>query len=163
MCDKDIVSLARANVLGQLAEGADETRKRLAESYSEHAGEPESSAEHPINAVVAGLTAGFLASIPKDQQSFAGMVQAVASQVGAFGRKLDRVLERDAVVRSMHTKVAEEELSTILTLKMIDPGDALERVGDLLRRVDGGDLDAVSGRLKTRGAVLDGTAAGVEI
>ncbi len=145
----DIVSLARASVLGHLAGGQAEARKRLSESYSKHTGEPEHSGEHPINAVVSSLIAGFFASIPRNQQSLAGVFQAVSSQVEGFDRKLDRLLERYPVVRSTHTKVAEEELSAILALTMIDPGDALERVGNLWRRVDGRDLDAVSERVKT--------------
>ena len=35
-----IVSLARANIMGQLPEREDETRGRLSESYAEHTGEP---------------------------------------------------------------------------------------------------------------------------
>ena len=145
-----IVSLARANVVGQLADGEDETRKLLSESYSEHTGEPERFAKGPINVTVAGLTAGYISSIPKSQRSVAGMVRAVYGRVERLDRKLDRALERDAVVQSAHTKAAEEKLSTILTLRMIDFDDAIERVGDLRRRVDSGDLGAVSERVKTR-------------
>ena len=147
---ESIVSLARANVMGQLAEGEDETRKRLLASYSEHTGEPKHLAEDPINVAVAGLTAGYIASIPKSQRTVAGMVQAVYGRVEGLDRKLERVLERDAVVQSAHARVAEEELSTILTLRIFDFGDAIERVNDLWRRVDGGDLAAVPEAVKTR-------------
>ena len=147
---EDIVSLARANVMGQLAEGEDETQKRLSESYSRHTGEPERFAKDPINVAVASLTAGYIASIPKGQRSVAGMVQAVYGQLEGIDRKLDQALERDTVVQSAHAKAAEEELSIILTHRMVDFGDALERVDALWHRVDGGDLTAVPENVKRR-------------
>ena len=78
------------------------------------------------------------------------MVQAVYGRVEGLDKKLDRALARDAVVQSAHGKVAEEELSAILSLRMFDFDDAIERVGELWRRVDGGDLAAVPAPVKTR-------------
>ena len=146
----DIVSLARANVMGQLADGEDETRKRLSESYSRHTGESEPFAKDPINVAVASLTAGYIASIPKSERSVAGMVQAVYGRLEGIDRKLDQALERDALVQSEHAKVAEEELSIILTHRMVDFEDALERVDALWNRVNGGDLTAVPEKVKGR-------------
>ena len=149
-----IVSLARANLMGQLAEGENETRKRLSENYSKHTGEPEHFAKNPIDVVVAVLTAGYIASIPRNQQAVAGMVQAshghLDRRLEGLERKLDSTLERDPVVQSVHAKVAEDELSTILTLRMFALDDAIERVGNLCHRVNVGDLQAVPEPVKTR-------------
>ena len=145
-----IVSLAKANVMGQLVEGEDKTRRRLSESFSKHTGEPEGFAEDAINVTVAVLTAGYMASIPKDQRSFAGMFQVVSSQLEGINRKLDRAPERDAIIQSMHAKVAGDELSAILTSRIVGFNDAIERVNALWLRVNGGDLSAVPEPMKTR-------------
>ena len=145
-----IVSLARAKVMGQLAEGEDESRRLLSRSYSKHTGEAEHYAKDPIDVVVAALTAGYIASIPRNQRSVAGMVQAVHGSLEGLDGKLDRTLEGHAIAENALAKVAEDELSTILILKMFDLDDATERVGHLWRRVDGGNLVAVPAPVKTR-------------
>ena len=147
---KGIISLARANVMGQSAEGEAETRRRLSESYSEHTGEPERSAKDPIDVTVAVLVAGFIASIPENQRPVAGMIQEVHGGVKNIERQLHQVLEPDAVVQSAHAKAAEDELSKILTLWMFDFDNAIERVRDLWRRVDGGNLAAVPEPVRAR-------------
>ena len=143
-----LVSLARPRVLGQLAEEEDEVRKRLSEIYSEHTGEAERFAEDPIDVTVAALTAGYIESIPKDQRSLAGMVQASYGRLDGIENKLDRALAGDSVVQSMHGKAAEDELSAVLSLRMFDLGEAIGRVGELWRRVDGGDLAGVPKAVK---------------
>lgn len=145
-----LVSLAGPRILGQLAEGEDEVRERLSEAYSEHTGEAARFAEEPIDVTVAALTAGYIESIPKDQRSLAGMSQATYGRLDGIENKLDRALAGNAVVQSIHGKVAEEELSTILSLRMFDFSEAIGRVAELWRRVDSGDLAAVPKAVKTR-------------
>lgn len=138
-----LFSLTRASLLDHLRNGEAETRKCLSESYSQHTGEPESCADVPIDIVVAVLTAGYIASIPKSLRSVAGMVQAVHGGVEGLNRKLDRVIGPDPTILGMLTTVAEDELSEILTLRTFDLEDAIERVKRLWHRVDDGDLAAV--------------------
>ena len=145
-----IVSLARAKVMGQSSESESEIKGCLAALYSAHTGEADHFAEVPIDVAVAALTAGYMTSIPENQQPVAGMIQTLSGQVREIDMKLDQRSAPDAVVQSTHGKVAEDALSAILTLRMFDFNEATERMSDLWQRVNGGDLAAVPAPLKTR-------------
>ena len=141
-----LFSLTRACLMDQLLDGEAETRNLLSAIYSQHTGEPESSADVPITIVVAVLTAGYIASIPKSQRSLAGLVQAVHSEV----QGINKALTSNPAVLSTLTGVAEDELSEILALRTFDVDDAIERVKRLWQRVDGGDLAAVHEPVRNR-------------
>ncbi len=134
------VAIARANVMGQPADDESEIRKRLAKSYSKQTGEAEHFAKAPIDVVVASLTGGYFALIPQDQQPLAGMIQALNGERVGLRPSLDHTPTWEPLVRKMLGEIAEKELSVILALRMFDLPAAIDRVGALWRRVDGGDL-----------------------
>ena len=134
-----LFSLTRASLMDQLLDGEAETRACLSAIYSQHTGEPESCADVAITIVVAVLTAGYIASIPKSQRPVAGLLQAFHREVEG----INKTLKSNPGVPSTLTRVAEDELSEILALRTFDFDDAIERVKRLWHRVDGGDLAAV--------------------
>ena len=145
---KGFVAIASANVMDRAAHDESAIRERLAESYSEQTGEATNFAEGPIDVVVGCLTAGFFASIPPDQRSLAGMVQALKGELGGIRASLDRTLTQDPLVREALGKTAEGDLSEILALRKFDFQAAVDRMQLLWRRVDSGDLVAVPARAR---------------
>ena len=138
------LGIARAHVMGQEADDEVGIRGRLAESYSEQTGEAARFAEVPIDVVVATLTAGYFASMPREQRPVAGMIQAghseVVRQIDRIGDRIDRASTVGAAGREALGKIADEELSAILALRMFDFEDAVARVRALWRRVEQDDL-----------------------
>ena len=134
------VAIARANIMGQTAADEEEIRTFLAESYSHQTGEEQRFAKVPIDAVVASLTGGYIASIPREQRSLAGMIQALEGKLVGLTERLGRRLTREPLVREALGKAAEDELSTILAQRSFDFPTAIDRVHALWRRVEDGDL-----------------------
>ena len=134
------VSIATARVMDRTEVDQKATRKLLAETYSDQTGEAEHFAEAPIEVVEAILVGGYIASIPRDQRSSAGMIQALDGKVTGVDEKLDRALTQGPLVREMLGKMADDELSEILALRMFDIQTAIGRVRALWERVDNGDL-----------------------
>lgn len=146
------LAIAKAHVLGQEINDEAEIRARLAENYSERTGEAARFAEEPIDVVVATLAAGYFASIPQEQRSLAGMLQAghneVIRQIKQIGGRVDRVSTVDVAAREALEKITEEELSAILALRMFDLEGTVARVRVLWQRVEQGDLAMVPERAR---------------
>ena len=134
------LALASANVMNQTVPDEANIRKQLAESYSEQTGEAQRFAEVPIDAVVGSLTAGYFASIPRDQRGVAGMVQALEREVVGLRAQLERHSAEDPQIREALGKAAEVDLYEILRLRLFDYQAAIKRVAALWERVDGGNL-----------------------
>ena len=139
-----LLALATAEVLDQKLPDELAIRGRLAEKYSEQTGEATRFAETPIDVAIAVLTAGYIASIPSEQRSLAGIFQAghgeVVKQVTKLREQLDSTLPMAPLVRDALGDLATKELSTILELRMFDFNAATGRITALWRRVERGDL-----------------------
>ena len=91
-----VMAIARAHVMGQLANDESAIRGRLVENYSEQTGEAVRFAEVPIDVVVATLAAGYFASIPREHWPLAGLFQAGQGEV-VRGDRSDRGPDRPSV------------------------------------------------------------------
>ena len=147
-----LLALARAKVLGLDQPDEPAIRERLAERYSEQTGDATRFAELPIDVAVASLTAGYIASIPPEQRSLAGMLQAgqgeVIKQVAKIREQLDGTLPTAPLVRDALGDLAAQDLSAILELRMFDFEAATGRIIALWRRVERGDLVIAPAHLK---------------
>ena len=151
----DLKVLAKALIMGGPG-GDPEIRGRLAHSYSDRTNEDSQLADGPIEATVAILVAGYIASIPLDQRPAAGMLQEM---FGYFDKRFDRLeptrlsILKDPIIQQAHTERAEEELSRILMLRTFDQPRARQNIQELHRRVgDEGNLVAAS--TSTKNTVL---------
>ena len=147
----DLKVLAKALIMGGPG-GDPEIRGRLAHSYSDRTNEDSQLADGPIEATVAILVAGYIASIPLDQRPAAGMLQEM---FGYFDKRFDRLeptrlsILKDPIIQQAHTERAEEELSRILMLRTFDQPRARQNIQELHRRVgDEGNLLAASASIK---------------
>ena len=138
------IALAKASVMNQTADEDSAIREQLAGSYADQTGESVRLAEGPIDVVVACLTAGFLASMPKEQRELAGMLQTVGSGVADIQERLDESLAAVPFVRELVRKAADDALRAILDLKALDYPEATARAEALLNRIEGGDLTLAS-------------------
>ena len=151
----DLKVLAKTLIMGGPG-GDPEIRRRLAHSYENRTGEARQLADGPIEATVAILVAGYIASIPPDQRPVAGMLQEM---FGHFDKRFDRLeptrlsILKDPIIQQAHTDRAEEELSRILMLRTFDQPRARQNIQELHRRVgDEGNLFAAS--TSTKNTVL---------
>ena len=146
------LAIARAHVIGQEANNEAEVRRRLVENYSEQTGEAAHFAELPINVVVATLAAGYFASIPKEQWSLAGMIQAshseVVRKIDRIGDQIDQAPTIDVATQEALGRIADDELSAILALRMFDFENSVARARELWRRIEQGDLVLVPERTR---------------
>ena len=147
----DLKAVARAMIMG--GDGREpEVRSRLTDSYSKRTGEAPEFARVPIDVTAAILAAGYIASIPSEQQPLAGMLQEMYR---GFGERLDQLGRRrftsltDPVTREAHTAVTKQELTKILVLRAVDPLRSRKESQALLARVTDGDLVAADDAVKT--------------
>lgn len=147
-----LVALAKANVMGTVHGAEPDVRKRLRACYADVTGEAEHRANGPIDVVVAVLTAGYLAAIPRNQQAATAMIQQVDEGVRRANAKLDDLASRrDPLVQSVHTERVEEELADILAQRMFDTEIATRRVLELRRQIeDAGELTGATEAVKNR-------------
>lgn len=153
---KDFRVLAADLVMGVTAERSEE-RKRLAAEYSNFTGEDTRLAHGPIDVVTGILVAGYIGSIPSTQRPLAGMLQQLH---GSFNERLDSleekqvadllelVTERFPIVQQILTPQVERELSEILALRALDQTEARQRILQLFKRVQEGDLSAIEESVK---------------
>lgn len=160
-----VKALARAKVLNKAAEEEGAIRKRLAESYSDETGEAVGWAEQPIDAVVACLAAGYIASIPSASKPVVEVIQASHGEVtrklddnhGEVTGKLDDITGRldelpvaDPLLRDTIGRMVEKDLAAILDLRAFDYIGAITRAAALWQRVDSGDLSAAARPVKDK-------------
>ena len=152
---KDFKVLAADLVMGAPVERPKE-RERLAIEYTKCTGEDRHRAHGPIDVLTGILVAGYLSSIPANQRALAGMLQQVH---GSFNERLDNleekqvaaltevVTERFPIVQLL-TPHVEKELSEILSLRALDQAGARQRIQQLFKRVNEGDLSAIEDSVK---------------
>ena len=144
---RDFKFLATSIVMGNSSNCKDH-RDRLATEYSNFTGEHVSCANVPIDIVTAILVAGFCASISRDQQPIAGMLQQLSRDLN---QRLDNLEERQntvftelsPAVKEFLTKIVEDELSGILSLRAFGQVEAQRKIQRLYDRVSQGDLSAI--------------------
>ena len=153
---KDFRVLAADLVMGVSVERSEE-RERLAAEYSNSTGEDRRRAHGPIDAVTGILVAGYLSSIPSNQRPLAGILQQVH---GSFNERLDNleekqiaaltelVTQRFPIVQQLLTPQVEKELSEILALRALDQTEARQRIQQLFKRVNEGDLSIIQDSVK---------------
>jgi len=152
---EDFKILAADLIMGAAVERPEE-RQRLTTEYMRCTGEDRHRAHGPIDVVTGILVAGFLCSIPANQRPLAGMLQQVH---GSFYERLDNLdeklvaalLEVDAKrfpIVQILTPHVEKELSEILSLRALDQAGARQRIQQLFKRVNEGDLSAVEDSVK---------------
>ena len=155
---KDLKVLARDVIMGEVHSDA-ERRARLAESYSNHTGEEIQLAEGPIDVITAILVAGYVASIPEDQRPLAGMFQELYGHLNSRfdnleGNRLSDIQEfltsQFPLVQQSLTDHAERELSNILRFRAFNEDSSRDRLRELLRRIDEGDLLGADNATKNR-------------
>ena len=150
----DLKSLAKEMILMGETIRNPEFHGRLAESYSNQTGESSDLADDPIDVVVAILVAGFIASVTSDLRPVAGMLQESHVQLNARIDQLeDNLLTAVSAPitqhHQLHTNLAKQELSNILSLRVYDASGSRRKIRDLLGRVSDGDLTGASNPTKT--------------
>ena len=121
-------------------------RIRLTQSYPDRTYEIHPVEAEPMDVVVAILIAGYINSIPDDQQPVAGMIQMVQTNVD---ERFDKIEEKFPetfschITQRTHTKYAEQELSRILTLRVFYPSKSQTDIQELINQV----LEGVSTQL----------------
>ena len=132
-------------------------REHLAQAYSTFTGEHPRLANAPIDVVTGILVAGYLASIPSSQRPLAGMLQQIH---GSFNERLDDleerhiasmtdlITERFPIVRQLLTPHAESVLSDILSIRSLDPIGTRQRIRQLFKRANDGDLSPIDEKVK---------------
>ena len=128
-------------------------RDRLAQNYSNRTGEAPHFAADPIDVVVAILVAGYIAAIPANQHTIAGMLQfgfaSNREQLADLQRSVERLSTvTDLVTRRAHTEHAQTELERILVVRAFFPDRSRSDVQILLRRLSSGDLAAADEETK---------------
>ena len=153
---KDFRVLAADLVMGVSVERSEE-RERLATEYSKSTGEDRRRAHGPIDAVTGILVAGYISSIPSNQRPLAGMLQQLH---GSFNERLDNLEEKQVaaltelvtesfpIVQRLVTPQAERELSEILAHRALNQTRARQRIQQLFKRVNEGDLSVTEKSVK---------------
>ena len=152
---KDFRILATDLVMGEYIERSEE-RERLADEYSSYTGEDRRRAHGPIDVVTGILVAGYLSAIPANQRALAGMLQQVH---GSLNERLDNLEEKQVAtltelaterypIVQLLTSHVERELSEILSLRALDQIGARQRIQQLFKRVNEGDLSAIEDSVK---------------
>ncbi|MYB38182.1 MAG: hypothetical protein F4Y26_12565, partial [Gammaproteobacteria bacterium] len=146
-----LLRLAQDNVMGRSTEDEQQIRERLADRYSERTGEASRFAQDAIDVVIACLTAGYVASIPRDQQPLAGMIQDSHRDVVGGLKSIEGTLREGfggPIVGELLEGSVERALSEILQQRMFDYSAAARRARQLWDRVDIGDWSAAPARVK---------------
>ena len=147
----DLKALAKPVVMG--GNGSDsEPYARLAKNYSDRTGEARQLADGPIKIVVAVLVAGYIASVPSEQQPIVGMIQQVSRQLSeGFDRVEQTRLSTvaDPIVQQSHTERAGQELFRILSLRVFDSNRS-RKIQGLLNRLGDGDLVTADDPVRTK-------------
>ena len=143
----DLKAIARARIMGGDGQGS-EVHDRLAHSYSNRTGEAAHLARGPIDVTVAILVAGYIASIPPEQQPLAGMFQELTSRFDRLEMNRMSALT-DPITRKVHTDYAKTELAKILRFRAFTPVRSRKDSQELLDRVTDGDLIAADDATKT--------------
>ena len=147
----DLKTLASTRIMG-ITHDEEETRSRLAQSFSQRTGEVLRLADGPIDVVVAILIAGHIASIGSDLLPMASMVQEVSKHVSEVSEQLHEIRSlplTDPMTQQAHTEKATQELNKILVLRAFDLPRARQNIQVLWARVsDEGDLAATSNSTK---------------
>ena len=89
---------------------SEDARTQVEASYTAHTGEDRAAARSAVETAVSVLIAGHIASIPKDQRSLAGLVQAALQRLPT---------EPDPATRKAHTELAERELRSLLARRAL--------------------------------------------
>ena len=142
----DLKLLAKAQIMGKIQDP--EVRRRLIRSYPDRTYETQRMEVEPVDVVVAILVAGYIQSIPSEQQAVVGMVQNLQISLDRIEGKLPEIIS-DPITQKTHTEYAEQELSRILTLRMFNPSKSLQDIQGLVHRVLEGDLRSTNDSQKT--------------
>lgn len=149
LCDpkvaENFTNLAKQNLL-QGTRGNEESRARLAKSYSAKTGESKVLANGPIDVVLSILVSGFLASIPDDQMSTISLILEFFKQNHQPFDDLELPIQSnsvDPIVEKAHSQEANQILSEILLLRIFDLEKASKYLRILYNRITSGDLVAV--------------------
>ena len=140
---------AVADALLELAEddlvgtglSSEDARARAEASYTVHSGEDRAAARSAVETVVSVLIAGYIASIPKDQRSVAGLLQTALRRLPT---------EPDPVTRRTHSELAKRELESLLARRSLSFVEPHKQALALLSRVTAGDLAAVNPAIRSR-------------
>jgi len=158
----DFKAVARALLLsGSIAEDEDvaAARERLAARYADRTGEASEFAAAPIDAVVAILIAGALASLGPGNFFIAAMVQEtrsdVISKIETLSAGIKEALEArpaDELTTRAHTAECEQRLDRILRRRSLPMVNALAEIAELAERVgaERGDLRHCDATTRTR-------------
>lgn len=142
--EKGILSIAREQVTGISAENKAAIRKMLCEHYSKVTGEKERQANVPIDTVVSVLSAGFIATIPRDLRATTALIQEVGkgvSQTKATDQALNLEGRKDPLVQHTHTSKVKSELVKILKYRLLDVENTKQEVVALYSQIEeGGEL-----------------------
>ncbi len=147
----DLKELAKETVAGGTSDDT-EIRDRLIKSCTSETNENNQSAGEVVDAVTAILVAGYIASIPAEQQPLVGMLQQTYSRME---QRFDNLEEhrhhlaqlKDSSVQQF-TNQAKQELSNTLSFRGFNPDKARRKLQELLHRAKNGDLVAASDTVK---------------
>ena len=130
---EDLIALAKAETLRRPLHDS-HVRRKLAESYRKYTSNDQKSATEDIDLAVSVLVAGFLASIPPEHQPTAALILGLSEQT--------YIREIDPITRAAHTKIATEDLQSILSTHDFVHAHPQKKIQDLLMRVTKGELSA---------------------
>ena len=115
--------------------------EQVAASYSAYTGEDRAAARGAVETAVSVLTAGYIASIPKEQRSLAGLLQAALRRLPT---------EPDPVARKVLSELANSELQKILARRALPVVEPHTEALALLSRVTTGDLAAADSAIRSK-------------
>jgi len=145
----DLKDLAK-KVVARGTKDDSEIPARLIKSCAIETNENDQSAIEAVNTVVAILVAGYIASIPAEQQPLMGVLQQMSS---SMEKRFDNLEEhhlahlKDSVAQQFTDK-ATQELSNTLSFRGFNPDKARRKLQELLQRAKNGDLVAASDPVK---------------
>ena len=134
-----LLDLAEERLVGAGVSSEDAQRQAEA-SYIAYTEGDRAAARSAIATAVSVLVAGYLASIPKNQRSLAGLVQAALRRPPA---------DPDPATQTAHTELAERELRSLLARRALAFVQPHREASALLSRVTTGDLAATRGPIKS--------------
>ena len=153
---QELKSIAKEIVMGR-ARGDEEAGAVGRESDSRAPGESKERVVDAKDAVAAILVAGYIASIPPEQQPLAAMLQELSSQMEAGFDSLqgDNIANLEAlatrhspIVNPAITESATRELFNTLALRGFNGDKARRDLQELLQRLIDGDLSAANDSIK---------------
>ena len=115
--------------------------EQIAARYSAHTGDDRAAARGAVETAVSVLTAGHIASIPKEQRSLAGLLQAALRRLPT---------EPDPVARKVQSDLAKNELQKILARHALPVVEPHTEALALLSRVTTGDLAAADSATRSQ-------------